>query len=92
MLVQKARHTLINYYKMLFSPLFIHQKNIQERVDMVMKVNSIIEHLFMKGIQNTSYLHKIACSLVSLFLSYIMEVVATSKVFAVLTHIIPSFL
>ena len=57
-----------------------------------MKVNSIIEHLFMKGIQNTSYLHKIACSLVSLFLSYIMEIVATSKVFAVLTHIIPSFL
>ena len=46
----------------------------------------------MKGKQNVSSLHKIICSLVSLFLLYIMKVVAACKVISVFNHISPSFL
>ena len=59
---------------------------------MILKVQSITKHFFMKGKQNISNLHKIICSLVSLFLLYIMKVVAACKVISVFNHISPSFL
>ena len=43
------------------------QEKKRERVDTIMKVQSITKHFFMKGKQNISSLHKIICSLVSLF-------------------------
>ena len=49
-------------------------------------------HFFMKGKQKISSLHKIICSLVSLFLWYIMTVVAACKISSVFIHISPSFL
>ena len=49
---------------------------MQERVDMIMKVQIITKHFFFyERKQNISSLHKIICSLVSLFLLYIMKVV-----------------
>ena len=54
-------------------------------------IRFIIKHIFMKRKQNISSLHKIACSLVSLFLLYIMKVVAACKVSSVFNHISPSF-
>ena len=54
---------------MLFRPHFIRQtKYTREKVDMIMKVQNINKHFFMKRKQNISSLHKIICSLVSLFL------------------------
>ena len=54
---------------MLFPPHFIHQtKHAREKVDMILKVQSITKHFFMKGTQNISTLQKIICSLESLFL------------------------
>ena len=40
----------------------------REREDMTLKVQSINKHIFMKGKQNISSLHKTICGLVSLFL------------------------
>ena len=57
-----------------------------------MKVQSIFKHFFMKGKQSIASLHKIICSLVSLFLLDIMKVVAACKVSSVFNHISPSFL
>ena len=67
---------------------------MQERVDMIMKVQSITKHFFFyERKQNISSLHKIICSLVSLFLLYIMKVVTACKVSSMFNHIIsPSFL
>ena len=74
-------------------PTSIIRQSMQERVDMIIiKVQSITNHFFMKGKQNISSLHKIICSLVSLFLWYIMKVVAACKVSSVFNHISPSFL
>ena len=70
---------------------FIRQ-NMQERVDMIMKVQSITEHFLMRGKQNISILHKITCSLVSLFLLYHMKVVGAYKFSSVSNHISLSFL
>ena len=58
---------------------------------MVMKIQSIIEHFFMKGKQNISCLRKITFSLASLFLSYIMKVLAAFKFSSVYSHISSSF-
>ena len=64
----------------------------RERVDMILKVQSITKHFFMKGKQNISNLHKIICSLVSLFLLYIMKVAAAWKVSSVFNLTSLSFL
>ena len=67
---------------------------MQERVDMIMKVQIITKHFFFyERKQNISSLHKIICSLVSLFLLYIMKVVTACKVSSMFNHITsPSFL
>ena len=46
----------------------------------------------MKGKQNILSLYKIICDLVSLFLLYIMNVVAAWEVSSVFSHITHSFL
>ena len=89
LLVQRSPQALIDYYTMLFPPpTSLIRQSMQERVDMIIiKVQSITNHFFMKGKQNISSLHKIICSLVSLFLWYIMKVVAACKVSSVFNHI-----
>ena len=69
LLVQRSPQALIDYYTMLFPPpTSLIRQSMQERVDMIIiKVQSITNHFFMKGKQNISSLHKIICSLVSLF-------------------------
>ena len=79
LLVQRRSQALIDYYTMLFPPHFIYQsmqerereieiEREREREDMTLKVQSINKHIFMKGKQNISSLHKTICGLVSLFL------------------------
>ena len=70
LLVQRGPQALIDYHTMLFPPpTSLIRQSMQERVDMIIiKVQSITNHFFMKGKQNISSLHKIICSLVSLFL------------------------
>ena len=63
---------------------------MQERVDMIMKVQGITKHFLIKGKQKS--LHKNICSLIFLFLLYIMKVAVVWKVFTVFNHISPSFL
>ena len=78
---------------MLFPPHFIHQiKHAREKVDIILKVQIITKHSFMKGKRNIPSLHKIICSLVSLFLLYVKKVVAACKISLVLNHISLSFL
>ena len=69
LLVQRSPQALIDYYTMLFPPpTSLIRQSMQERVDMIIiKVQSITNHFFMKGKQNISSLHKTICSLVSLF-------------------------
>ena len=94
LLVQTGPQALIDYHTMLFPPpTSLIRQSMQERVDMIIiKVQSITNHFFMKGKQNISSLQKNVCSLVSLFLWYVMKVVALCKVSSVFNHIIPSFL
>ena len=95
LLVQRSLQTLSDYHKMFFPPHFIHQtkhSRERERVDMIMKVQSITKHFFMKGKQNISSLHKIIYSLVSLFLLCIMKDVTACKVSSGFNHISSSFL
>ena len=94
LLVQKSPQALIDLsHNALPSPLHSSDKTCKrERLDMILKVQSITKHVFMKGKQNISSLHKIICSLVSLFLLYIMKVVAACKVSSVFNHISPNFL
>ena len=96
LLVQRRSQTLIDYHTMLFPSHFIHQtKQAREReiVDIILKVQSITKHFFVKGKQNISSLHEIVCSLVSsLFLLCITKVVAACKVSSVFNHISLSFL
>ena len=70
LLVQRSPQALIDYYTMLFpSPTALIRQSMLERVDTIItKVQSITNHFFMNGKQNISTLHKIICSLVSLFL------------------------
>ena len=72
----------------------MHQKkHAREKVDMILKVQSITKHFFMKGKQDISSLHEIVCSLVSSsFLLCITKVVAACKVSSVFNHISLSFL
>ena len=92
-LVQRSPHALIDYHTMLFPRHFIHQtKHAREKIGMTLKVLSITKYFFMKGKQNISSLHKIICSLVSLFLLYMKEVVAACKVSSVFNHISLSLL
>ena len=70
LLLQRSPQALIDYYTMLFpsstSPI---GQSMQERVDMIMiKVQSITNHFFMKEKQNISSFHKVIRNLVSLFL------------------------
>ena len=75
------------------SPHFTHQtKHARESRYDYYKSTKYYQHFFMKGKRNISSLHKIICSLVSLFLWYIMNVVAACKVSSVFNHISPSFL
>ena len=88
LLIQRSLHALIDYHKMLFLPHFIHQtKHAREKVEMILKAQSISKYFVMKGTQNISGLHTIICSIVSLFLWYIMKIVVSS----VFNHISPSF-
>ena len=69
--VQRSPQALSSYHTILFPPpLHSSEKACKrERVDMIiLKVQSITNHFFMTGKQNISSLHKIICSLVSLFL------------------------
>ena len=70
LLVQRSPQALVDYYTMHFPPpTSLIKQSMQERVDVFMvKVQSITNHFFMKGKQSISSLHKIICSLVSLFL------------------------
>ena len=95
LLVQRSPQGLTDYHAMLFPPHFRHARETgrerESRYDY--ESTSITEHFFMKGKQNISSLHKIICSLASLFLLYIMKVVVACKVSSVFNHIInPSFL
>ena len=52
-LVLRSPQTFIDYHTMLFPPHFIHQtKHTKEKVDMILKKQSITKHFFMKGKQN----------------------------------------
>ena len=51
----------------------------KERVNMIMKVQGITKHFFRKGKQNISSLHKIICSLVSLFLFILWKLLQSEK-------------
>ena len=87
LLVQRSPQALIGYYTMLFLPHFIHQtRHAREKVDMILKEQIITKHFFMKGKQNSSGLHKIIYSPVSIFLLYIKKVVAACKVSSVFNH------
>ena len=91
LLVQRSPQVLIDYHTMLSPPLptsLIRQRK-QDRLDMIItKVKSITYHFLMKGNQNISSLHKIICSLVSLFLWYIMKVVPACKVSSAFLHLV----
>ena len=81
LLVQRSPQALINHPTMLFPPYFIYQtKHAREKVDMILKVQSITKCFFIKGKQNISSLRKIIWSLESLFLLYIKKVAAACKV------------
>ena len=69
LLVQRSTLALIDYHTMLSHPTPLHSSDKAcKRVDMIIiKVQSITSHFFMKEKQNISSLHKIICSLVSLF-------------------------
>ena len=83
----------VSLHNALLSLLHSSDKEcMRERVDMILKVQSITKHFFMKGKQNISNLHKIICSLVSLFLLYIMKVAAAWKVSSVFNLTSLSFL
>ena len=70
LLVQTSPQALIDYHTMLFPPpTSLLRQSMQERVDVIIiKVQRITNHFFMKGKQNISSLQKIICSLVSLIL------------------------
>ena len=61
LLVQRSPQALIDYHTMLFPPpTSLIRQSMQERVDMIIiKVQSITNHFFMKGKQNISSLHKL---------------------------------
>ena len=60
LLVQRSPQALINHPTMLFPPYFIYQtKHAREKIDMILKVQSITKRFFMKGKQNISSLRKI---------------------------------
>ena len=69
LLVQRSPLALIGYHTMLFPlPTSLIKQIMQERAHMIIiKVQSFNNNFFMKGKQNISSLHKIICSLVSLF-------------------------
>ena len=69
-------------------PQFTHRtEHARESIYDYYKSTKYYQPFFMKGKQNISSLHKIICSLVSLFLWYIMKVVAACKVSSVFNHI-----
>ena len=60
LLVQRSPQALTDYHAMLFPPHFRHARETgRERVDMIMKVQSITKHFFMKGKQNISSLQRL---------------------------------
>ena len=73
-LVQRSLQAFIDYHTMLSL-----QKRERERVNMIMKVQGITKHFFRKGKQNFSSLHKIICSLVSLFLFILWKLLQSEK-------------
>ena len=78
---EKSSGSYWSWRNALPSPLHLSDKACKrEPVDMIFKVQILPINYFMKGKQNTSSLHKIIWSLVSLFLSYIKKVVAACKV------------
>ena len=99
LLVQRSPQALIDHHIMLFTPYFIYQtKHSRERErerDSRYDYESTKYYqafFFTKVKQNISSLHKIISSVLSLFLLYIMKVVAACKVSSVFNHISPSFL
>ena len=74
------------------SPLFTHQtKHARESRCDYYKSTKYYQPFFYERETNVSSLHKIICSLVSLFSWYIMKVVAACKVSSVFNRISPSF-
>ena len=69
LLVQGIPQAVIDYHTIFLpTPTSLIRQSMQKRVDMIIiKVQSITNNFFMKGKQNISSLHKIICSLVSLF-------------------------
>ena len=69
LLVQGIPQAVIDYHTIFLPTLTsLIRQSMQKRVDMIIiKVQSITNNFFMKGKQNISSLHKIICSLVSLF-------------------------
>ena len=61
LLVHRSPQALIDYYTMLFSsPTSLIRQSMQKRVDMIIiKVESITNHFFMKGKKNISSLYKL---------------------------------
>ena len=61
LLVQRSPQALIDNYTMLFSsPTSLIRQIMQKRIDMIIiKVESITNHFFMKGKQNISSLYKL---------------------------------
>ena len=76
----------------LSPPFTLQTKHARESRYNYYKSTKYYQYFFMKGKRNISSLHKIICSLVSLFLWHIMKVVAACKVPSVFNHISPIFL
>ena len=99
LLVQRSPQTLIDHHTMLFTPYFIYQTKHSRERERERESRYDYEStkyyqafFFTKVKQNISSLHKIISSVLSLFLLYIMKVVAACKVSSVFNHISPSFL
>ena len=90
LLVQRSPQALIDYHTMIFPDHFIYQtKHAREsRYD----YESTRYYEAFSDKRKTKSLHKNICSLIFLFLLYIMKVAAVWKLFTVFNHISPSFL
>ena len=93
LLVQRSPQGLTDYHAMLFPPHFRHARETGRERERERESRYDYESTkYYQVKQNISSLHKIISSVLSLFLLYIMKVVAACKVSSVFNHISPSFL
>ena len=93
LLVQRSPQALTDYHAMLFPPHFRHARETGRERERERESRYDYESTkYYQVKQNISSLHKIISSVLSLFLLYIMKVVAACKVSSVFNHISPSFL